>query len=454
MTKSVPPNKRSSHSFLRSTWSFGTLIDQGFFIFAGVVTLWLAWLVFREGWQTGSWWLVALFAIAWLITAYVGLPRLHRILSNLYVPNYFIGRTRTADGLLSDPVNLAFRGTEDQLHKVLQAAGWTQAEEITPRSVWRMITATLLKRSYPNAPVSASFLFGRRHDFAYQQEINGSPSKRHHVRFWQCPEGWLLPGGYRVDWLASATYDRGMGLSFFTFQFTHRVDEDTDSERDYLMETVRKHSEEVRVRVLENFSTGYHSRNGGGDAIRTDGDLPVLKLQQVIATQAAAARPRVMLDATAHDEVPAGYELILQELWSRRPPAILFGSMAVVAVLALMVTGIVFDMLQYSNLAELLAGSVVADNVSYVVRGGLIVLAVIELWLVRRLLAGSGNARIMLLSVASVAAVTEGLRATVGESPTAMLAILATMGLHIVTVLLFSSDSARQFTHIHSSRNR
>ena len=85
-----------------------------------MVTLWLAWLVFREGWQTGSWWLVALFAIAWLITAYVGLPRLHRILSNLYVPNYFIGRTRTADGLLSDPVNLAFRGTEEQLHKVLQ----------------------------------------------------------------------------------------------------------------------------------------------------------------------------------------------------------------------------------------------------------------------------------------------------------------------------------------------
>ena len=33
-----------------------------------------------------------------------------------------------------------------------------------------------------------------------------------------------------------------------------------------------------------------------------------------------------------------------------------------------------------------------------------IVLAVIELWLVRRLLAGSGNARIVLLSVASVAA--------------------------------------------------
>ena len=28
--------------------------------------------------------------------------------------------------------------------------------------------------------------------------------------------------------------------------------------------------------MIKNFSTGYHSRNGGGDLIITDGDLPII----------------------------------------------------------------------------------------------------------------------------------------------------------------------------------
>ena len=32
-------------------------------------------------------------------------------------------------------------------------------------------------------------------------------------------------------------------------------------------------------RSSDNFSAGYHSRNGGGDLIETDGDLPILNLQ-------------------------------------------------------------------------------------------------------------------------------------------------------------------------------
>ena len=82
----------------------------------------------REGWATGGWWLVGLFFVVWIIVAYLALPRLHRILSNMYVPNYFIGRTRTADGVLSDPVNLSVRGSEEKLHKAMTEAGWVLAD--------------------------------------------------------------------------------------------------------------------------------------------------------------------------------------------------------------------------------------------------------------------------------------------------------------------------------------
>ena len=98
-------------------------------------------------------------------------------------------------------------------------------------------------------------LFDRQQDFAYQQEVAGSPSKRHHVRFWRCPEGWLLPGGYSVDWLAGGTYDKSVGLSLFTLQVTHKIEENTDIERDYIVETVSAAVPEVVVEVIENFST-------------------------------------------------------------------------------------------------------------------------------------------------------------------------------------------------------
>ena len=35
----------------------------------------------------------------------------------------------------------------------------------------------------------------------------------------------------------------------------------------------------ARIEVIEDFSTGYHARNGGGDSIRTDGDLPIVDLR-------------------------------------------------------------------------------------------------------------------------------------------------------------------------------
>jgi hypothetical protein len=35
------------------------------------------------------------------------------------------------------------------------------------------------------------------------------------------------------------------------------------------------------VDVIADFATGYHARNGGGDSIRTDGDLPIVDVRAV-----------------------------------------------------------------------------------------------------------------------------------------------------------------------------
>lgn len=221
-------------------------------------------------------WLILL----WLFTAYLVLPQLHRLLVRVYVPSYFIGRTRTGDGLLGDPVNLAIVGNRTALVKTMRDAGWELAEELDAKTSWKMFKSTILKRSYPTAPVSSLFLFGQKQSLAFQQEVDGDTFRRHHVRFWETPKKWWLPGGYQADWLGAATYDKGIGFSAFTLQFTHKIEENIDIERDYVVSTMKKSGYVDHIDYVKHYASGYHSRNGGGDNIRTDGDLPFIHLRQ------------------------------------------------------------------------------------------------------------------------------------------------------------------------------
>ena len=281
MERSEPPRRRRRYSV-------GVALDWFFFVFAGLAAIWLAYLGFTETFRVG-WWGIPFGIVFWVVLAYLVLPRLHRILTTIYVPDYFIGRTRTSDGLLGDPVNLAFRGTADEIEGALRAAGWRRADPVTLASSWRIVTSTLRRRSYDEAPVSPLFLFGRQQDFAYQQEVDGNPAQRHHVRFWKCPDGWLLPGGTRVEWLAAGTFDTAVGLSLFTLQVTHRIDADTDIERDHIIQSLVAAEPAIRIDVIKDFSSGYHARNGGGDSIRTDGDLPIVDVSGVAVSAADSA---------------------------------------------------------------------------------------------------------------------------------------------------------------------
>jgi hypothetical protein len=315
----------------RERLSLGAALDSVLFVFAGAAAVWLALVVLEDSLQIG--WQLLLLVVFWALVAYLVLPRIHRILTRLYLPDYFIGRTRTADGLLGDPVNLAFLGDEAQVHAALTAGGWTRADDIDRRSVVEMIRSTLTRRTYPTAPVSPLFLFDRQQDFAYQEEVDGNPAQRHHVRFWRCPDGWLLPGGYAVDWLAAGTYDRSVGLSLLTFQVTHRIAADIDVERDHIVTTVCANSPGASVEVIENFSTGFHDRNGGGDAIRTDGDLPVVDLRRVAAPPEAWASPRT-------------------DSRDRRPAATAFGA-AVAALRGITSAGLVLSIVLDATVLDL-----------------------------------------------------------------------------------------------------
>jgi len=402
-------------------------VDGLLFAFAGLATIWLAYLVFREGIQPG--WPMLLLVVFWVLLTYLLLPRLHRILTRLYVPGYFIGRARTSDGLLGDPVNLALLGHEAQVHAAMTRAGWTRADDLSLRSGMRILTSTLSRRSYHEAPVSPLHLFDRQQDFAYQQEVEGSPSKRHHVRFWRCPEGWMLPGGYSVDWLAAGTYDKSVGLSLFTLQVTHKIEEDTDVERDYIVETVIKGSPEVAVEVIENFSTGYHSRNGGGDLIITDGDLPIIDVGRVEVLEIAKIEHTDSRD--------------------KRPAQIVFGAgVAFFRGLAFLPIALLLLLIPPQYLQQLTLESVDVEGgrPAFLIAGSVVALiALVDIGLALAVFFGRNWARILLMLSCVVTTIGAFIGNANGSEAVTLATSLPTVGLSIMVLLALTSHRARVY---------
>lgn len=409
-------------------------VDQFFFIVAGLAAIWLTIYLLREGfrWNWSNWLFLILF---WGVAAYLTLPRLHRILSDIYVPNYFIGRTRTSDGLLGDPVNVAFRGTELQLHQAMRKAGWTLADELTLESAWWIITSTVRRRSYPEAPVSPLLLFGRQQDFAYQQEVDGNPGKRHHIRFWRCPDGWLLPGGHRVDWLAAATYDRAVGFSLFTLQITHKIDADIDVERDYVTSSILQSVPGTELTLLKDFTTGYHSRNGGGDTIHTDGDLPVVELAEADDTPVEGdhRQERTLRPSGLTSALPEHRET------ERRPLSLLFSAALLLASAALSIAFGVADFIRTGDVGLGLSGPY--EDSASVVGTVLLVAQLILIWLTLR---GAQLPRLALMTILFVS-VTVGLVDHFGWLPVALGTPVASVALQIAALMMLSSNSSREY---------
>ncbi|GAB3610323.1 hypothetical protein GCM10027414_24490 [Humibacter ginsengiterrae] len=429
------PKKRPARNF---TLRLARAIDYGYFLIATLAAIWLAWLLASESFGWG-WWLILFFVLFWALLAYLVLPRLHSILTRIYVPNYFIGRARTSDGLLGDPINLALLGSQAQLETAMAAAGWTRADPVTARSSWRIVTSTLLRRSYDEAPVSPLLLFGRQQDLAYQQEVLGNPSKRHHVRFWKCPDDWRLPGGERADWLGAATFDRRVGLSLFTLQVTHKIDANTDIERDYVVGSVGKADASVHVGAIRDFSTGYHARNGGGDSIITDGNLPVVDLRS-IQSRPEFENETDVVEAAA-DKRPVSIALGCALLALRALVGVLFvvttatNWTAYVRALTVDVEGVPDDVSR--NLTLVIAGI----SIGVTIFGLLVQFALITL-----IFRGSNWARILSMTLSAIAVIAAAIDFVGGGAQVNLRANLLGLPLDILVLLALSSERSSAWT--------
>jgi hypothetical protein len=136
----------------------------------------------------------------------------------------------------------------------MEKAGWYLADPHRGRYLIRYALSTAYGWSYPNAPVSSLYLFGRKQDLAFEIPVEGGHGRRHHVRFWATTYEDKQPlhihsihwhrrqahvEGDNLLWVGAASLDVGIGYIRHNLQLTHLVDPDTNRERELILQQLK-----------------------------------------------------------------------------------------------------------------------------------------------------------------------------------------------------------------------
>lgn len=231
--------------------------------------------------------------VTYAIAAYVLIPAVIRLYRIIRPPDHLPLYCVTPDGFASDPLNIGIVATRRELINAMQQAGWHVADAHTIRNMIRVVFGVLFNHSYPNAPMSSLYLFGRKQDIGFEiptGEIGG----RHHVRFWattyEKKRRLQVHGIHWHDrkehvehddllWVGAASLDTGLSFIRHNFQLTHMIDPDTDKERELIVSQLKadgivKETRSLRLdnpyRLVNRTWRGY---------LKTDGIMTVLRLK-------------------------------------------------------------------------------------------------------------------------------------------------------------------------------
>jgi hypothetical protein len=177
--------------------------------------------------------------------------------------------TLTMTGIHGDPINVGLVGTKEELIAAMVAAKWQPADSITFKSSVKLVKSVVLHQPDETAPVSNLYLWKRKEDLAFEQEVGKDASRRHHVRFWQSTK--QVNG--RPLWLGAATFDTKVGFSHKTAMITHHIDANIDADRDKLTKDLTAAGRLSCTESIAGFQPKHDGRNGGGDPYHTDGNL-------------------------------------------------------------------------------------------------------------------------------------------------------------------------------------
>jgi LssY C-terminus len=176
-------------------------------------------------------------------------------------------------GIAADPVNIALVATKAEITNAFRAAPWVAADSLSRTSEFAIAKSVLFNRPDSTAPVSPLFLFGRRQDLAYEQEVGSSARRRHHVRLWR-DQAVTYQG--RPVWIGDATYDSRAGMSHRGLHPTHHIAPDIDEEREGLEAALSRAGQALETFRVTGIGMRLDAHNAEGDRYDTDGELRVV----------------------------------------------------------------------------------------------------------------------------------------------------------------------------------
>lgn len=230
----------------------------------------------------------------YIIGAYGLVPATMRVWRLFSRPKHLPVYCVTPDGFASDPLNIGLVGSRKQLIAAMRTIGWEVAQPITLKTILATVVAIILRRPYPGAPMSNLYLFGRRQDIGFEQQLTEhGRGYRHHIRFWATTLSDMEYGEALISrkynrqeqriaesmlWVGAASLDIGITFAAGSLQFTHAVSPDTNRERTLLVRQLKTKGLAEPVSKLQLHPPYKLTNFAWSRTFRSDGKMSILKL--------------------------------------------------------------------------------------------------------------------------------------------------------------------------------
>lgn len=198
--------------------------------------------------------------------------------------------TRVSDpnGAPGDRVNFIIIGSQEQMQAAFKAAGWVVVDRTNREAVMSGLFASFSKEAYVTLPMSELRLFGRPQDFGYAQ---ADPlrviASRHHFRIWKVPD--QLDG--LTVWAGAGTHDIGFDRDNRNNGITHKIDPDTDGERDYIRDSLMQTGLVVKAAYVTPSNPVTEAKTATGSSFHSDGRTLLIYLAGTPPGASASAVP-------------------------------------------------------------------------------------------------------------------------------------------------------------------
>ncbi len=176
-----------------------------------------------------------------------------------------------------DRQNFIIVGSELAVTGALRSAGWIHVDKNVKSSVINAILVSMSKQAYLTIPMSELIMFGRSQDYGFAHAVPFVVvAQRHHFRIWKAP--------FQVNgndaWIGAGTHDIGFEKDQRNGGITHKIDPETDKERDYIGLTLEESGLVVKKTYMTHKKPVLEAKTAHGGEFRSDGRTLIVYLEQ------------------------------------------------------------------------------------------------------------------------------------------------------------------------------